>query len=298
MRFLNKIRKLAIGGKWYIACRKENTQDTFTIFQNPKMQFCADPIPFTVDGHTYVFCEQFRQDKKKGCIGYFEFSNGIALNRGIVLERPYHLSYPFVFQYADKIYMIPETSEAKDVELYIADEFPSKWTFVRKLLAGNSYVDTTVEIINNVAYFVTYYKAGNEFILERYKCNSELTEVYLLDTIRYPENTGRGAGKFFEKNGMTFRPSQDCISHYGAGIFINKVDKSKPENEYTETRIDKISVESIVVPELKNIIGVHTLGFADGYEIIDVFSECFDPTYNIGCIFARKFRAKKMSSDN
>jgi hypothetical protein len=44
-----------------------------------------------------------------------------------VLERSYHLSYPFIFRWGSDIFMIPETSDNRTVEVYRAVEFPGKW---------------------------------------------------------------------------------------------------------------------------------------------------------------------------
>ena len=61
-----------------------------------------------------------------------------------VLERPYHLSYPFLFTYDGVTYMIPESSENGAVELYRADSFPDRWRFVRNLIPDIDAADATL----------------------------------------------------------------------------------------------------------------------------------------------------------
>ena len=39
------------------------------------------------------------------------------------LERDYHLSYPFIFEWESRLYMIPETTVTRQVELYLCTEF-------------------------------------------------------------------------------------------------------------------------------------------------------------------------------
>ena len=41
----------------------------------------------------------------------------------IVLEKDYHLSYPFLFEDNDELFMIPETATNKTIELYKCEEF-------------------------------------------------------------------------------------------------------------------------------------------------------------------------------
>jgi hypothetical protein len=41
-----------------------------------------------------------------------------------VLERPYHLSYPYVFFVGDDAFMLPETAANGAIELYRAVSFP------------------------------------------------------------------------------------------------------------------------------------------------------------------------------
>ena len=73
MSIKKKIRKLFVGGQWYIASRPVGSKCEFKVFNTPKGEFCADPIAISANGHSYIFCEQFLKRKMKGCIGYFEF---------------------------------------------------------------------------------------------------------------------------------------------------------------------------------------------------------------------------------
>ena len=50
------------------------------------------------------------------------------------LEREYHLSYPFVFEWEDDVYLIPESTASKRVELYRAESFPDRWSLAGVLL--------------------------------------------------------------------------------------------------------------------------------------------------------------------
>ena len=291
-RILSKVRKLFIGGRWHIAYRGMGTSDDFTLFPNPKSEFCADPMLIEDNEICHVFCEQFRLKDKKGCIGYFAFEKGKPVNKGIILERPYHLSYPFVFKFNDNYYMIPETSEHKTIEIYIAKRFPDEWEYLGTILRGHAYVDTTVEVIDGVASFVTYYPDGTGFVLEKHILSKDLLSTTLITSINYIKNTGRGAGAYFSKLGEKVRPSQNCERRYGEEIIFNKVVEN--DKDYAEFPIGCLTVADISVEGKMNIVGIHTYASTNNIEIIDLFAECIDPTYNIGCIIARKIRNKRI----
>src|SRR6185437_9688752 len=53
------------------------------------------------------------------------------------------LSYPNVFQFDGKYYMIPETASTSRVELYRAVNFPWEWKFEKVLLSGSKFQDVT-----------------------------------------------------------------------------------------------------------------------------------------------------------
>lgn len=288
-KFMKKIGKLFIGGRWYICVRNKNTNGNFVFLKAPRFSFCADPIPFSYKGKSYIFCEQFKEITKKGCIGFFEKEEKAFVNKGIVLERPYHLSYPCVFEHNGLVYMIPETSENKSIELYVSESFPFSWKLLSILLKGKEYVDSTIVRFNNSLHLITYYNENGVYFVEEYLLNIEDTTVTKENAFSLSLNTGRGAGLFFEKDGVLCRPTQNCVDQYGDGVFINSVSFAP---SYSETQLDFISVDCIAKKCKKRISAFHTIGYLGDYEIIDVFVKRFDPTYNIGCLLARRKRKK------
>lgn len=287
-----KIRKLLIGGRWHVMYRPVNSQSPFIMAENPPREFCADPMIIEENGDTYIFCEQFREKDRKGCEGYFKFENGVPVNKGIILERPYHLSYPFVFKYRGCYYMIPETSENNTVELYNATSFPNKWEFCRVILKGHDYVDTTVMEENGVMTFVTYYTVDDGYVLEKYAFDENLDRITLLTTIHYKENIGRGAGQYFMRDNILYRPSQNCIRAYGEGMFINKV--FSKGTQYKEEIVSEMTLNNTPIQGLRRKVAMHTYSVSSKYEVIDVFAERFDICFNLGNLLAKKRRVKSL----
>ena len=66
---------------------------------------------------------------------------------GKVLEKDYHLSYPFVFEFENNFYMVPETESNNNIELYKCTDFPRKWEYHGEIMNNVSAVDTTILIM-------------------------------------------------------------------------------------------------------------------------------------------------------
>ena len=61
-----------------------------------------------------------------------------------VIQEPYHLSYPFLFDFNHVLYMVPEKKEIRRVDLYRCVDFPDRWEPVRTWFSGTRMVDCTV----------------------------------------------------------------------------------------------------------------------------------------------------------
>jgi hypothetical protein len=49
-----------------------------------------------------------------------------------------------VFKWENAYYLIPESSEVTSIRLYKADNFPTKWSFVKALIEGRDFVDNSI----------------------------------------------------------------------------------------------------------------------------------------------------------
>ena len=104
--------------------------------------YVADPFMIRVNGCWHMYFEVLREDVMKGVVGHATSLDGLTWNyHRVVLEEPFHLSYPCVFECDGDYFMIPESNLAKGVRLYKADQFPAHWTFVGNLLDEVQYVD-------------------------------------------------------------------------------------------------------------------------------------------------------------
>lgn len=107
-------------------------------------QFVADPFLFHEGNSWYMFMEVFDRSTG-GDIGLASSPDGLHWTYDrIVLDEPFHLSYPYVFKVDNTYYMIPETHQLSDVRIYKAVKFPYKWSYVATILNRRKYVDPSI----------------------------------------------------------------------------------------------------------------------------------------------------------
>ena len=97
-------------------------------------RYYADPFPLLIDGRLHVFFEDLDLATRHGVISASVLGpDGFSPPR-TVLARPYHLSYPQVFADGDGVYMLPESSGARRLELWRAERVPDRWALDTVLL--------------------------------------------------------------------------------------------------------------------------------------------------------------------
>lgn len=274
MELLNTLKKALIGGTWYVGIRDmESENKSYIKVQTPKGEWVADPFLFEENGKHFLFCEQYYNSKNKAGLSCYEIVNGEAVNGQLIIEEPYHMSYPCVFKYEDKYYMIPESSANDSIDLYEASSFPYSWTHKKTLLKGEKYVDTTVHIIGSKIYLLSYRKAKTGWLLVLFSLDIKNLKLYFVSSKYYESNIGRPAGSLFKDGDKLIRPAQLCKTKYGESILLYEVELDS-DGKYDENLIDEIKVDSIDFPFPVNRI--HTINRDSKYEVVDLFKEKID----------------------
>lgn len=149
--------------QWTIGIYRSNSPFHFNALQgwiNPlfraedvtdvNAKFVADPF-LVKEGKTWnLFFEVYDNDTKQGDLAVATSTNTWTWKyQKVILDEPFHLSYPYVFKDGDHYYLIPESFEDNSIRLYKAEEFPTKWTFVKRLVEGRDYVDNSIVYYNN-----------------------------------------------------------------------------------------------------------------------------------------------------
>ena len=236
----------------------------------PTDRFWADPIPVVHEGRHLVFFEEYVFGTPHGHISVLEIdANGAPGPPRRVLERPYHLSYPFVFRWNDEWYMIPETMGRRSVELYRASAFPDAWIFDRTLLADVDAADATVAEIGDRWWMFAAVAAPNTVApgtLHIYHASSPLGPwtPHTGNPVKLDIRSARPAGPLFRLNGALYRPAQDGAPLYGSAIVVHRIEALTP------TTFREIEVSRLTPSWRKGLNGTHTIAAAGGLTVIDV----------------------------
>ena len=237
----------------------------------PKDRFWADPHIISMDKNYFIFIEEYVYSKSKGHIALIKMDKeGNYDYLGKILEKDYHLSYPFVFQFENNFYMIPETESNNNIELYKCTDFPKKWEYHGEIMNNVNAVDTTIFNYNDKWWMFTGMKenlgSSNSDELFLFHSDNPLSndwESHSNNPIISDVRQARPAGKIFSFKDDIYRPSQNSSKFYGYGISVNQINNIT-KNEYQET-----IVTSILPNWDNNISRVHTFAYDDGLSMID-----------------------------
>lgn len=238
----------------------------FTQLVPPKDKFWADPFPVKVDGKYFIFVEEYLYKTDRAHISVMEVSKAGAGEPVPVLKRDYHLSYPFVFKWKDRHYMIPETAENKTVELYACESFPNEWKLETVLFDGVPGRDATLFELDGLWWmFVAMADTDSSDELHLYYSGSPLGpwKPHKQNPVKSDVRNSRPAGRPFYWKGDLYRPAQDSSECYGYAMTINRLVRLTPD-EFVEQEVSKI------LPQWrKDLRGTHTLNICDDLTVID-----------------------------
>ena len=146
--FIKNFSKFFFKQKWKVAYVKGNIfqkrLENYKIIKSNKNTFFADPFLWKYKDNNYLFVEEYNFKKHKAHISGFVLKEKEAKYLGTILEEDFHLSFPFIFNYKEKIYLCPETRQKNEIRLYECVEFPMKWKFSKTLISNISAVDTII----------------------------------------------------------------------------------------------------------------------------------------------------------
>lgn len=207
-------------------------------------RFQADPFLFVKDDELYLFYELQHWDDP-GCIAMIKTKNLKAWSKPqIVLQEPFHLSFPFVFEDQGIIYMIPESQENDSIRLYCANDDLTSFSFVRVLLQQEkkdgihfNYNDSYIYKKGDKYYLFTSYQKDWTYYQELYVSDNLLSGTF----VRHPQSPicvsneyGRNGGSLIEYHGRLLRVTQDCHRDYGDNVSLMEISKLDEDN-YEET---------------------------------------------------------------
>lgn len=276
----SNIKDLLFREEWNIAIRKKEDKSLwkkggeskeFTVLPNTIRYWAADPFIISAGEKEYLFFEMFDRLKSKGLIGYREINGDKIGKMKIAYEAEHHLSFPYIFEYKNEYYMMPEYSEGKELLVLKAIHFPDKWEKIESWMQGKRLVDSVLLNHERENYLLTQdLKSGY---------SSEKLSIFIRkgkEWVPHKQNpivkslaNARLAGKTFFENNQLIRVAQDCQDGYGTKLHFNNIMKLS-EDEYEEEMFRTISVEDIIVDSKERFCGIHTYNSNDCYEVIDL----------------------------
>ena len=230
-----------------------------TKINNPKGRFFADPFIVSYNDKDIIFLEDYSYKEKKAVISAIEIISNKDYNiLGTVIKENFHLSYPYVFDFENELYMIPESSADKSIRLYKCVNFPLNWEYQHNLISNIDAADTTIHFINGKYWLLTnsnYNSKEHNSILECYYANSPLSkkwEAHSRNPIVF-QNGGRNGGYVLSKEKNILISQKYGFDRYGKSLEIKEIKKMN-EREFKFNKVMDVN------PNFDSkLIGLHHL---------------------------------------
>jgi len=241
-------------------------------------RFYADPFVHREAGRTWLFVEEFPYATGRGVLSVAEIAaDGVVATPRPFLEQDCHLSYPQIFAADGEIWMVPETSGRRTVELWRAVAFPHRWEKHAILVDDVDLGDATVLRRDDGWWMFACRREPG--------CSSwDALEVRHAPALLGPWReiapapakvdvaTARPAGAMIVAGGELLRPTQNSSRGYGCGLGLARVDRLGPDG-FAETEVKRLFPPP-------PIAGLHTwnrIATPTGLvEVMDVFARAED----------------------
>jgi hypothetical protein len=275
-----RLRSAVKAEQWFLAYRQDQPSSDengvpdlspfrFRTIIPPSDRFWADPFPYRVDGKTWVFFEESIAKARNPHIAVMEFGpNGPTSGATTALSTDYRLSYPFVFGFEGKHYMMPETATRGCVQLWRAERLPGDWVPDRVLI-DRPLVDATMAFVEGRWWlWAAATTSGEESWdeLHLYYSDSPLGpwKPHVRNPVIVDVRSTRPAGRLFQHGGTWYRPAQDCSKSYGGALVIHRIERLDLLG-YRERPVTRIDPEWV-----PGLVGAHTINALGGLTIMDV----------------------------
>ena len=272
-----KVSNLFYFDQWILLYKFENNQEVSNSFYDfkritpPKDRFWADPFIIEKNQRYYIFMEELLFQEQKGKISVITLDEeGNYDSPVVVLDKPYHLSYPLLLEEEGALYMLPETSDNGTIEIYKCVDFPYKWDLHKVLMTDIRAVDTTILKHDNKYWMFTNILVeevndgvGELFLFYADDLFSDHWTPHPMNPLSTDIKTARPAGNILLHKNKMYRISQNCQNRYGYGM--NTFEITQLDEQVYQEKL----VQSIYPNWAKDVIATHTLNHHKNLTIID-----------------------------
>ncbi len=259
---------------WSIAYQHSNFNNlsfkSFKKIQNKPGHFYADPFCISIDEVNYIFVEDYSFKTQKGKISLLiEEQNNIRTISNII-DEDFHLSFPYIFEYKSKLYMVPESHENNDIRLYECIDFPAKWNFKKTIKKNINAVDSMIFKKDNLWWLFTNiadpqsqdYSSQLHAFFSDDPVNGKWLE-HKENPIIFSAKGGRNGG-IIKNDDSYLRICQNYgFAQYGKSFSISKITKLN-EHQYDQEELMEVSANFF-----DNLSGCHHLSSSKNFTVID-----------------------------
>lgn len=244
---------------------EKNSKQKFKVIMPSLKYGYADPFPVIYNGKHYIFAEIMDKFTEHGCIGVCCIEEHSKFVK--VIDEPFHMSYPNVFELDGTYYMIPETHEARDIRLYVSDDFPYKWKLKKILVSDQNVADFSFFIKGDIMYAIAWDNDRKSSHLYRVSLNNFETEEL------FPNREAlidmRPGGNFYTSNDKLIIPLQECSRCYGEYLRFVET-KVFTDNNIEQKELFQLKSKDVKVDKLIIYDRLHTYNRVDDFEVIDL----------------------------
>jgi hypothetical protein len=255
-------------------------------------RFLADPFGLWRDGALVILAEAYDYRTCKGVIEAFVLDNDFRiLERRIVLEEPWHLSYPFLIEEDGEIWMLPEAHRSGRLTLYRAVDFPWKWERSADFSFPCAAIDASPVRIGAqwwMFYTPPFPKEGRQETLKIARADSLFgpwEDVSPLPARRDRRSARMGGTPLIFEDSLIL-PMQDCTQSYGGGLTLLQTPLPLSTSPVWETKASLAPLARWT----PFIDGAHTLSQAGEVTLIDAKRMDKAPLRRLALEAGRAFR--------
>jgi hypothetical protein len=253
----------------------------------------ADPFLFEYDGRHHLFCEEIRPGSNRGVISHtvLALDGTVAAPPVPVLTAPYHLSYPCVFSHEGEVFLIPETSNVRRVELYRAIDFPSVWQREAILLDELVASDATLLAHGDRLWLFVGVAVPHATLLDELHIFSASDpqgpwQPHPSNPVVSDVRCARPAGAIQRWGSRLVRPAQDGSRRYGGALSFREIDELTTDS-YAEHEIARLEPSDLGAAR-----ATHTYAADGHFEAVDLRRRELAVQLRLGQLISRLKRAQ------
>lgn len=244
--------------------------------KNPPKHFFADPFVVTRAEQTICYVEDYCYEKQKGYIAAIALTGNKGYRLlGTVIEEPFHMSFPFLFEYEGELYMVPETSESGSVRLYKCLEYPLKWEYQYDLLSDIHAFDSMIFEANGVWWLLCTVreqgKSDDSSSLYAFYSDNPISNTWKphqMNPLIIDSQIGRNGGLLRNEAGNMVRVRQEQgFNQYGKAFSLAEIIALSPDTFHEET------IAQFTPEFFEKIQGCHHLHSNGHYTVYDYMKQ-------------------------